>query len=76
MVENYPNFIFLRPYLLTTSTTNEHRIGFKRANAIDSNDQNTINDALVQAEQNKKPKCIDNLIIHYTHEARLESYNS
>jgi hypothetical protein len=60
---------------LSTPTTTENRVALRTANAIDSDDQTTINDALLHAQQAKKSKWIDNLIIHYTHEARLESYN-
>jgi hypothetical protein len=74
LIENDHDFIFLHSNLLSTPTTTEHRAALSTANAIDSDDQNTINDALVQAEQNKKSKWIDNLIIHYTYEARLASY--
>jgi hypothetical protein len=46
------------------------------AKATDSQDYDAVDNPLVRAQLRKKSKSIHNLIIHYTHEARLASYNS
>jgi hypothetical protein len=41
---------------------------------MDNQEHNTVDDPLVLAYLKKKFKWTTNLIVHYTHEARLESY--
>jgi len=44
------------------------------AKATDSQDYDAVDNPLVRAQLRKKSKSIHNLIIHYTHEARLARY--
>ncbi len=43
---------------------------------MDKNDQHTIDGLLAKANLNNKSKRTNNLILHYTHEARLATYKS
>ena len=65
-------FTFVRSYLLDTPTVSEHQIASRIARAVmSSQDYDAIDDSLVREKIKKKSKAIDNLIIHYTHEARF-----
>jgi hypothetical protein len=43
---------------------------------MDTQEYNTVDDSLVRAHLKKKSKWTTNLIVHYTHEARLQSYKN
>jgi hypothetical protein len=67
-------FTFVRSYLLETPTVSEHQIASRIARTvINSQDYDAIEDSLVREKIKRKSKSIDNLILHYTHEARLAS---
>lgn len=69
-------FTFVRSYLLDTPTVSEHQIASRIARAVmSSQDYDAIDDSLVREKIKKKSKAIDNLIIHYTHEARFANSN-
>ncbi len=75
LLDNEHDFTFLRSYLLNRPTITEHGIASRIANTIDSHDSDELDDPLVRAQLKKKSKWIENLIVHYTHEARFDSYN-
>ncbi len=70
------SFFTNRSYLLNRPTITEHHIASRIANAMDNQEHNTVDDPLVRAHLKKKSKWTTTLVVHYTHEARLESYNS
>jgi hypothetical protein len=74
LLDNEHDFTFLRSYLLNRPTITEHGIASRIANTIDSHDSDELDDPLVRAQLKKKSKWIENLIVHYTHEARFDSY--
>jgi hypothetical protein len=74
VLDNEHSFTFIRFYLLNRPTITEYELASRIANAINPQDHDATDDSLVRAQINKKSKWIDNLIVHYTHEARLESY--
>jgi hypothetical protein len=59
-------------YLLNKLTITEHQIASRIATKIDQSSKDFVDNALVSAQLNKNSKWINNLIIHYTHEQRLE----
>jgi hypothetical protein len=66
--------MYIRDYLLNKTTVTEHQIASRIAKTIDPNTNDTTDDPLVQLRLRQKSKWTDNLIIHYTHEARLAGY--
>jgi hypothetical protein len=66
--------MFIRDYLLNKPTVTEHQIASRIAKTLDPNNNDTMDDSLVQIRLRQKSKWVDNLIIHYKHEARLASY--
>jgi hypothetical protein len=74
LIQNENDCNFIRSYLLNKLTTTKHQIASRIVTAIDSNSKDTLNNSLVQAELGKNSKWITNMIVHYTHEQRLESY--
>jgi hypothetical protein len=74
LLEHEHTFTFLRSYLLNRSTNIEHEIASRIASTISPSDHNDIDDPLVRAQIQNKSKSFHNLIVHYTHEARLDSY--
>jgi hypothetical protein len=75
VLDNEYSFTFIRSYLLNRPIITEYKLASRIANTINPQDHDATDDPLVRAQLNKKSKWIDNLIVHYTHEARLESYN-
>lgn len=74
VINNKSFFDFVRQYLLDTPTISEHQIASRMARTVtDAQDYNAIDDPLVREKIKRKAKSIDNLIVHYTHEARLAS---
>ncbi len=67
--------MFIGDHLLNKPTVTEYQIASRIAKTIDLNSNDTIDDPLVQIRLCQQSKWIDNVIIHYTHEARLASYN-
>jgi len=67
------NFQIIRSNLLNKPTIAEHQIASRIAKTINLHSNNTLDDPLVKTRLAKTSKWINNLIIHYTHENRLES---
>jgi len=67
------NFQIIRSNLLNKPTIAEHQIASRIAKTINLHSNNTLDDPLVKTRLAKPSKWINNLIIHYTHENRLES---
>jgi ATP-dependent Lon protease len=59
---------------LNRPTATEHQIASRIAKTIDPLKNDTIDDPLVRIRLNKESNSYRNLIIHYTHEARLRNY--
>jgi hypothetical protein len=74
LINTETDFKFIRSYLLNRPTITEHQIASRIAKTIDPNSTETLNDSLVRTHLAKTSKWIDNLIIHCTHEQRLQSY--
>jgi hypothetical protein len=72
IIDNENDFHFLRCHLLDKPTIAEHQIASRIANTIDLIHDNTVDDTLVKTRLAKTSKWINNLIIHYTHENRLQ----
>ena len=72
-IDNEKYFTFIRDYLINKTTVTEHKIASRIAKTVDPNNTNTIDDPLVQLRLRQRSKWDKNLIIHYTHEARLEN---
>ncbi len=66
--------MYIRHYLLNKTTVTEHQIASRIAKTIDINTNDTTDDPLVKLRLRQKSKWVDNLIIHYKHEARLAGY--
>ncbi len=64
----------MRRYLLNKPTVAERQIASSITTMIDPNSKDTTDNPLLSAQLDKISKWINNLIIHYTHEQRLESY--
>jgi hypothetical protein len=74
VIKSQHHFLLTRSYILNRPTVNELGVASRLANAIEENDRNNIHDSLVEAKLKNKSKQINNLILHYTHEARLSTY--
>jgi hypothetical protein len=74
LIANPNDFLFVRSYILNRPTATEYQIASRIAKTIDSLKNNTIDDPLVRTRLNKVSNSDRNLIIHYTHEARLATY--
>jgi len=74
LLETENDFIFIRSYLLHISTVIEQQTATRITKAADSIRPDPINDPLNQISLKPKSKWIENLIIHYAHEARLTAY--
>ncbi len=74
MIQSEHHFQLIRSYILNRPTANQHEFASRLANAMDENDQHTIDDPLAKATLNNQSKRKNNLILHYTHEARLATY--
>jgi predicted transcriptional regulator len=73
-IDNEQDFIFIRDHLLNKLTAIEHQIASRIAKTIDPNSTDTVDDPLVTRRLGTNSKWINNLIVHYSHEKRLESY--
>jgi hypothetical protein len=73
-IENEQDFNFIRDHLLNKTTVTEHQIASRIAKTNDPNTTDTTDDPLVQIRLRQISKWVDNVIIHYQHEARLESF--
>jgi hypothetical protein len=62
--------------LLSRPTIIEHQVASRIAKTIDPLKNDTIDDPLVQMRLKKLFNSDPNLIIHYTHEAWLATYNT
>ena len=72
LIDSESYFAFVRWYALEIPTISEHQTASRLARAaMNSQDYDAVDDPLVRAKIKKISKSIDNLIIHYTHEARL-----
>jgi len=74
LFETENNFQFVRSYLLNRTTVTEQQIACRIAKTIDYTNHDKPNDPLVRIHLKRASKSINNLIIHYVHEARLTSY--
>ena len=75
MINNENDFVTMRNHLMNQPTLIEYQIASRLAKTIDVKSKEEVNDPLIKPRLNKKSKWISNLIIHYTHERRLASYN-
>jgi hypothetical protein len=74
LLETENDFIFIRIYLLNISTTTEQQIPTRITKAFNAIRHDPTNDPLDQISLKSKSEWIENLIIHYAHEARLTTY--
>ncbi len=68
MITNEPDFTFIRHIFLIQ----EHQMASRIARKINLGPQDVVDNLLARAHIRKKKKYDDNLIIHYTHEKRLQ----
>jgi hypothetical protein len=68
--------MFIRDHLLYKPTIPEHQIALRIANTLDSSTDDTIIDPLLQTRPTQKSKWTNKVILHYKHEARLETYKN
>ena len=66
---------FVRDHLLRKPTRTEYLIASRIAKTIDSPSDDPTKNPLVRQQLRNKSKWINNLIIHYMHEARLAHLN-
>jgi hypothetical protein len=76
LIDNENDYLFIRSHLLNKYTITEYQIAARIAKTIDPDNKDTVNNPLIEARLANKSKWLTNLIIHYTHESRLESYNT
>ena len=67
-------FTFIRNFLLHKPTATAYIVASRIANATDTHNTDKVDDPLVRLQLNKKSRWADDIIIHYTHEARLQTY--
>ena len=68
-------YTFVQDHLLRKPTRTEHLIASRIAKTIDSPSDDPTDNPLVRQQLRNQSKWINNLIIHYIHEARLTSFN-
>ena len=73
MIDSENDFAFIRRILLNKPTIPEYQIATRIATTFDVNTKEEVDNPLVRARLNKQTKYDTNLIIHYTHEKRLQS---
>ncbi len=73
LIDTEDDFRFIRDHLMNKPTPTEHQIASRIGNTIELNSNDTVDDPLVKQRLHPKSKSIDQLIIHYTHEARLRT---
>jgi hypothetical protein len=70
-----PNdFLFVRSYILNRPTLIEYQLASRIAKTTDTLKNDTIDDPLARMQLKKLSNSDRNLIVHYTHEARLGTY--
>ena len=69
------DFVKIRHELLYKPTVPEYQMASQLAKTIDINSKEEVNDPLVRIRLDKVSKWTTNLIVHYTHERRLATYN-
>jgi hypothetical protein len=74
LIANLNDFLLVHSYILNRPTTIGHQVASRIAKTIDLNNNDTINDPLLRMRLKKLFDSDRNLIIHYTHEARLAAY--
>ncbi len=74
LIDNENDFAIIRRRLLNRPTMTEYQIASRIATTNDKPHDDTVENPLVQHRQNKESKWLNNLIIHYTHEKRLQNY--
>jgi len=67
-------FTLILNFLLHKPTATAYIVASRIANATDTHNTDKVDDPLVRLQLNEKSKWTDNIIIHYTHEARLQAY--
>ncbi len=75
MIDTENDFKFIRSYLLNKPTITGHPTASTIATTTDPDSKDTIDNLLDPAQLARTSKWINNLIIHCTHEQRLEIYN-
>jgi hypothetical protein len=73
MISSENDFYFIRRTLLNKPTISQYQIASRIAKTINVDCQEEVDDPLVKARLGKQNKYDTNLIIHYTHEKRLQS---
>jgi len=73
LIDSDTDFNFIRSYLLNRSTIPEQQIISNIAKTDDTNTEETLYASSIHAQLRKNSKWIHHLIIHYTHEQRLEN---
>jgi len=74
LIDNENDFATIRRRLLNKPTIAEYQIGSRIAMADDKTHNDTVRNPLAQTRADKESKWLKNLIIHYTHEKRLQNY--
>jgi hypothetical protein len=75
LIEKDYLFAMLQSYLLNKSTTTARRLALRTVNAVDTNNNGTVDDPYFSLHLSKF-KWTEKIIIHYVHEARFMSYNN
>jgi hypothetical protein len=74
LLDKENDFTIKRRQLLNVPTITEHQIASRLVQTIEQTDKHKIDNPLVKMKLEKQSTWIDNLIIHYTHETRLDGY--
>jgi len=74
LIDKENDFIFIRSHLLNKPTISERQMAFRIAKTIDPKNKEIVGNPLVKPRLDQALKWLNNLIIHYTHEKRLETY--
>ncbi len=73
LIDNEHDFRFIRDHLMDKPTPIEHQIASRIAKTIHQNSQHTVEDPLVRQELRQESTFTEKFIIHYIHEARLQT---
>ena len=74
MITNENDFAFIRRSILNKPTIPEYQIASRIAKSVNVNSEEKVDNPLVKARLGKQMKFDTNLIIHYTHEKRFQSF--
>jgi hypothetical protein len=73
MITSENDFTFMRRILINKPTIPEYQIASRIAKTINADAKEEVDNPLVKARLGKQTKFDTNLIIHYTHEKRLQN---